>query len=220
MKQFISILSMLIVLVSCKRDTKEPKCTLKIVPLSSNIAAYNFKEGSNWTYKLKDSSRTGTIHFQSSYVSSISIKGYGKGATPCDSFARFAYTELTLRNSLAPNHDRLFTYYLCDNVMCLNRLTDRGHGTQVYAWQYTLTDTTYYTSDHLVTKVYQEKIIDNMIIFSNTYTNVHQVYYYPSYSGFKRVWWCEGIGFVKLEYINPVSNLTETWELQSYNVVF
>ena len=26
------------------------------------------------------------------------------------------------------------------------------------------------------------------------------MYYYPNYSGFKRVWWCPKVGFVKLEF--------------------
>lgn len=219
MKNLILLFIFILSFFSCCRKNKDTKCTLKIIPFSESIASYDFKEGSNWTFKLKDSVKTGLIHFQSSYCSSITLKSYGKNATPCDSFGRFAYNELTLRDNLSPNKNNFFTYYLCDNVMCLNRLTDRGYGTQVYAWNYYLTDTTFYGSNFTPTKVYQEKIIDTVTILNKLYKDVHQVYYYPGYSGFKRVWWCPGVGFLKLERIIPTTNQTEIWELQSHNAV-
>ncbi|MCC6371852.1 MAG: hypothetical protein IT236_12660 [Bacteroidia bacterium] len=205
--------------LSCNRKNKDTKCTLTIIPFADYIDAYNFKEGSNWTFKLKDSGKTGAIHYQSSFASSIPIKTYGKGATPCDSFTRYPFTELTLRNNLVQGQTEFLSYYLTDGYICLNKISDRSERMVIYGWLFEQTDTIRYSNSFPITKFYQEKIIDTVTILNKLYKDVHQVYYYPGYSGFKRVWWCPGVGFVKLERIIPTSNQTEIWELQSHNAV-
>ena len=54
----------------------------------------------------------------------------------------------------------------------------------------------------------------NGIIFHNVY----QMWYSPDLAGFKRIWWCPKVGFVKVEFTNTVSHISETWELLSYSV--
>ena len=63
-----------------------------------------------------------------------------------------------------------------------------------------------------------ENIYPSIIINGNTYNNVYQMYYYPDLYGFKRIWWCPSIGFLKFEYFNTITSLSEFWELDTYNV--
>ena len=199
----------------------ELPCQLSVTGMEDYVSCYNIKQGSNWSYKLADSLRTGSIELSNSLASSIpNDPSPSKGSTQCDSFSRYSYTEINLKIKLNQSTQSNMFYAVGDDYVCFNRIKYRNVGTCVLALFYNASaDTLHYTSEYSVQKNFQEKIWDSIQIAGKTYKNVHQMYYYPNYSGFKRVWWCPKVGFVKLEFVNPAKSQTEIWELQSSNVV-
>jgi hypothetical protein len=63
-----------------------------------------------------------------------------------------------------------------------------------------------------------ENKFSTLTVNTISYNDVYLMHYTPDLAGFKRIWWVKGIGFIRLEFVNPTTSLTETWELQRKSI--
>lgn len=203
------LLLMVVIFISCKKDTPITCPPKEYRVLNTFVKGFNFKEHSYWVFKntstlVKDTMR---IYFNPG-IRISQINGTSKECY--DAGTEEGFETSGSHTFFSPNVG-LIDYY------------GQYNGLSAYSSQY-------HTGFKAVIESSGDSVVSNncwskcesiyttISINGNIYNNVYQMYYYPDLYGFKRIWWCPSIGFVKFEHFNTTTSLSEFWELNSYNV--
>jgi hypothetical protein len=148
--------------------------------------------------------------------------GAGEPATSkynnCNTVNDFEYRAVYFKHNLFGGNLKVLFYGLRTDMICMNPITNID---QLAIWALpshsddTLRPSYPYVTNsslHPIKKVFKVAVHKPLIIQSISYPEVYEIYYYPDYSGFRKIWWAPNVGFVKLEAIDSTDKI-ETWEL-------
>ena len=207
------ILLLLIICSSCRKKEEENICTTyNIQQVPTFYRSFNFKPTSRWVYKNSTTFAIDTLKVKSSIGYTTIIFPASSNNTCPDPTGFEGYTTELYHSILSSTistilyHADDHTFYFVDDSNQSNGIIQKNIGDSVSLYN----GSTYNT-------IKLENIYVSLTIAGNTFNNVYQMYYsFPNSRGFKRIWWCPNIGFVKFEFYNQSSSQTEQWELQNY----
>lgn len=209
------LLMFLVFLFSCQKDTKTVTCPFQNYhPLPDFVKQFNFKKNSKWVFKNTSTLFIDTVRV---WYSNGLEYNYAVGTSKeCLKGDKYEYFEMDANHTMfigGVSHlyftgttNGLYSSYYSNCQCSPIGVFENNIGDSIVAKN----------SNSSYSKL--ENIYPSITINGNTYNNVYQMFYYPDLDGFKRIWWCPNIGFVKFEYYNTTSSQTEFWELDSYNV--
>ena len=214
MKRYRLILICLIVIttMSCKKDIVVTCPPQNHYNLSSFTKQFAFKKNSYWVLKNNTTNIKDTLKM---YFNSGIINSNHSGASKeCPNGDVYEEYDESMYHSMLPGGSQGIDLYGSLNGLKIQSYPK--YNVSPLAIVSAIGDSIIYNSNTFWCKL--EAIYPNLIINNNSYSNVYQMFYYPDLYGFKRIWWCPTIGFIKFENFNTITNLTEYWELDSYNV--
>jgi hypothetical protein len=210
-KTYILYFLIFITFTFCKKEETrtiaDPPPT--IYKISQKVKNFNFKPNSKWILKNTINNNYDTI-----YVTSATPV---ETTTEHNSFKNISYDSFWegMHHTLLP--------------ASWNSIAFKGDYTGLVAgdrwgsiemglgfFEKNIGDSILYSNSTTWNKI--ENIYPTITINGNTYNDVYEMSYHPCWYGFSKIWWCPGIGFVKLEGTNTATNQFGSWELSSYNV--
>ena len=216
MRVAIVIITILFIFfTSCKKDENIITCpNINYHPLSDFVKKFNFKKNSKWTFKNTSTLVIDTVR---TWYSNGLEYSYANGTSKeCAKGDQYEHCEMDANHTMfsggvshlyfAGTSSGLYSSYYSNCQCSPIGIIENNIGDSIIA----------NNSNSSYSKL--ETIYPSIVINGNTYYNVYQMIYYPDLWGFKRIWWCPNIGFVKFEYYNTINSQTEFWELVSYNV--
>ncbi|HWY37697.1 MAG TPA: hypothetical protein VNY73_04005 [Bacteroidia bacterium] len=222
MRKGLYILFLFVIFIafnSCKHNTSAPPdCPKQTFYITPFLKQFEFKNGSYWIYTSPNSIQIDTMKV-------VSIEG---------GLWNYPYCNDAHSNTCVGNNNQCLQYEDY-HVTLKNRSFDGGNslGLDINGgYIFNLVVGANYNESKprlLVTSLKDslrasgyfsklECILDTLTVSGTKYNNVYQMYFSISYFKFQRIWWCAGVGFIKFEYINPMSQV-ETWYLNNYHVI-
>jgi hypothetical protein len=209
-KKAIIYLMFSLVLICCKKHEEENHCApiITFTP-SSNSKQFFFKTNSQWIEKNIISGSYDTIKVWGSGLNPTYSAFNGRCKTSeTESFA------VSLVHTLLPGNWATIEY---EGYQSGIEARDKYNGDMGLGFfEKNSGDSILYNNNTTWNKI--EAIHPTITINGHSYNNVYEISYHPVWYGFTKIYWCPGVGFVKLEGYNHVTNQPGIWELESYNV--
>lgn len=198
-----------VILFSCKRDQLNECPPQKFHTVSYFNKLFNFKLNGKWYFKNSSNSKMDTLFIYTSTGLQMNVPYYPHENCPQDGNETFF---VAVSHNMFPGGTSYIEYFgSADNLTVADSAFQ-----YVGVFQNNVGDSIKYKNNTRWNKL--ESFYSTLNVNGITYQNVYQMYYYPHLCGFRRIWWCPTIGFIKFEFINKNTNLIESWELNNYTV--
>jgi hypothetical protein len=202
--------------ISCrKKETSSiPACTSDPHPIPDFERQFIFKSPGYWIFKNVASNAKDSIYMLSTTITHTAENG----TKDCPDLHTWDIAIVKFKHNLfSPSY--LETYYQINMYYDHTRTMGMGTNPSSMNSGYSIFDKSIGDSMQIgsVTSKIENKY-SNLTVNGINYTDVYLMRYTPDNAGFKRIWWVKGVGFVRLEFVNPSTMLTETWELERKSI--